>query len=129
MMKQRAPTVVLKVAAVPRLIVEYSRMMVPCPISTQVSSPAVLEVLRIAAQDRPVADPHVLGQPHVALQRCPGADAAAVAHRHLGADDGPRSDRHAGTQPGRGVDQRGRVDHRSTTRAIISASATTWPST
>ena len=30
MMKQRAPTVVLKVAAVPRLIVEYSRMMVPC---------------------------------------------------------------------------------------------------
>ena len=37
--KQRAPIVVLPVAVLPRLIVEYSRMIVPLPISTHVSSP------------------------------------------------------------------------------------------
>jgi len=37
--KQRCPTAVLPVAVVPRLIVQYSRMTVPSPISTQVSSP------------------------------------------------------------------------------------------
>ena len=66
----------------------------------------VLEILRVSAQDRPVADPHVFGQPHVPLQRGPGADPAAVADGHLGTDDGPGSDRHAGAQPGRRIDQR-----------------------
>ena len=39
MMKQRCPIVVLPVAELPRLIVQYSRMIVPLPISTHVSSP------------------------------------------------------------------------------------------
>ena len=39
MIKQRSPIVVLPVAVLPRLIVQYSRMIVPVPISTHVSSP------------------------------------------------------------------------------------------
>ena len=42
MRKQRAPIVVLPVAVLPRLIVQYSRMIVPLPISTHVSSPLYL---------------------------------------------------------------------------------------
>ena len=42
MRKQRDPTVVFPVAVLPRLIVQYSRMIVPLPISTQVSSPLYL---------------------------------------------------------------------------------------
>ena len=42
MMKQRWPIAVRPVAEVPRLMVQYSRMMVPSPISTQVSSPLYL---------------------------------------------------------------------------------------
>ena len=38
--------------AVPRLMVAYSRMTVPAPTSTQVSSPWYLNVLRLAAQHR-----------------------------------------------------------------------------
>src|SRR2546429_3646348 len=39
MRKQRCPTDVLPVACVPRLIVQYSRITVVSPTSTQVSSP------------------------------------------------------------------------------------------
>ena len=132
MMKQRSPTTVRKLAPVPRLIVVYSRMMVPAPISTQVSSPWNLRSCGSPPEDRTVADPDVGAQPDVLLQPGAGPDAAAVSHRHPRADHGPGTDLDPDAQLGAGVDDRGGMDrpgHRSTTRAIISASATTLPST
>ena len=82
MMKQRAPTVVLNVAAVPRLIVEYSRMIVPSPISTQVSSPLYLRSCGSPPRIEPSPIDTSSARRHVPLQRRARADPAAVAHRH-----------------------------------------------
>src|SRR5882762_4633993 len=66
MRKQRAPTVVLPVAVLPRLIVQYSRMIVPLPISTHVSSPLYFRSCNIGAHAVP--DFHALGHAGVALE-------------------------------------------------------------
>ena len=89
----------------------------------------VLEVLWIVADDRAVADLHAVTHARIALEDGMRRDAAALADRHARADHAIRPDRDVGAELGRRVDQRGPVNHRSTTIAIISASATTWPST
>jgi hypothetical protein len=89
----------------------------------------VLEVLGVSAQNGAIPNQHILGQPHVLLERRARTDAAAVANGYPRSNDGIGSNRHAVPQLRRGINQRRRVDHLSTTRAIISASATTWPST
>ena len=73
-------------------MVVYSRMIVPGADLDPGLLAAILEVLRIAAENRAVPDAHVLRQPHVALQMRTRADPAAVADRHLVAHDHPRSD-------------------------------------
>ena len=132
-MKQRAPTVVWKLCEVPRLIVVYSRMMVPAPISTQVSSP--LNLRSCGSPPRIEPSPTCTSSARRTL-RCSGdagPEPAAVAHRDLRPDHHPRADLDPVAQLGaEGSMMRRRVDaggHRSTTRAIISASATTLPST
>ncbi len=70
-MKQRAPTVVLKLWDVPRLIVRVLADDRAGPDLDPGLLAPILEILRGAAEDRPVPDAHVLGQAHVALE--PGA--------------------------------------------------------
>src|SRR4051812_12516865 len=92
----------------------------------------ILEILGVATQDRAITNDDILGQAYVAAEGGARADAAAIAHGDLWPHHGKGADRYAGTELGRAVDQSGRMyrrAHRSTTRAIISASATTCPST
>src|SRR5574338_1513246 len=93
---------------------------------------AEFEVLRVAADDRAVADTHVLRQRDVAHQPRARAQPAAVADGDVRPHHHPWPDLDVLAHARRGIDQRRRVDgraHRLTTRAIISASATTFPST
>jgi len=127
MRKQRAPTVVLPVAVLPRLIVQYSRMIVPLPISTHVSSPLYLSPAG-HSDDGAVPDLHASATRY-ALDHGMRGDAAMFPPRHARPDDAVRADRHIGAELGGRIDQCGSMNHLSTTIAIISASATTWPST
>src|SRR4029077_8842958 len=89
----------------------------------------VLEVLRVVADDGAVADFHAVAQPRVALDHRVGRDAAALPHGDLGANHAVGPDGDVSPQLGGRIDQRRSMDHLSTTIAIISASATTCPST
>src|SRR6058998_1270588 len=128
MRKQRCPTDVLPVACVPRLIVQYSRITVVSPTSTQVSS-LVLQVLGVVAEHAAVADLHPLAELDVALEHRVRGDVTTLAHGDVRPDDGVGTVGDVAVDVGRGIDERGPVDHRSTTDAIMSASATTCPST
>src|SRR5690349_24652358 len=91
-----------------------------------------LEVLGVAAEDRAVAHAHVFGENDVLDQPRPRTKSAAVADGDLRSHHHPRADHDAGAKPDRRIDDGRGVNlaaHRSTTRAIISASATTFPST
>src|SRR5438045_6494592 len=89
----------------------------------------VLEILRVVADHGAVADLDAFPDAGVALEHRVRRDGASVADRHLGADDAVRPDRDVGAELGGRIDQRSPMDHLSTTIAIISASATTCPST
>src|SRR6266850_1103397 len=83
----------------------------------------------IVADDGAVPDFHALGHAGVALEHGMGADIAPLRHGDPRTDHAVRADRDVGAELGGRVDEGGPVDHLSTTIAIISASATTCPST
>src|SRR5439155_16361983 len=89
----------------------------------------VLQVLRVVADNGAIPDLHAPPEPHVALQHRVRGDVTALADRHVRADDRVRAHGRVVRQLCRRIDQRGPVDHFSVTIAIISASATTCPST
>src|SRR2546421_1744765 len=89
----------------------------------------VFQVLRIVADDRAIPDLHALADACVPLEDGVGRDAAALAHGNVRADHAVRPHGHVGAKLGGRIDERRPVDHLSTTIAIISASATTCPST
>ncbi len=91
-------------------MVVYSRMIVPGPDLDPGLLAPILEILRGAAEDRPVPDAHVLGQAHVALEPGARTDPAAVADADLVAHDHPRSDLHPLAELRGGVDDCGRVN-------------------
>src|SRR5512143_1283271 len=122
MMKQFCPTVVLNDCVVPRLIVLYSRIVVPSPISTRVGSPLYLR--SCGSPPRTERD--------VSLERHARGDLAAVADDTVLADDGEGADLDVVADLRAPVDEGGGVNgpaHFSRTTAPISASATTCPST
>ena len=90
---------------------------------------AVLQVLRVVAEHAAVPDPHAGADLDVALEHRVRGDLAALADRHPRSDDRVWPDRDVAPDVRGGIDQGGPVDHRSTTVAIMSASATTCPST
>src|SRR5205823_6072609 len=90
---------------------------------------AVLQVLRVVAQHAAVPDLHAVADLDVALEHRVRRDLTALPDRHARADDHVRPDGDVAADVGGGIDQGGPVDHRSTTVAIMSASATTCPST
>ena len=89
----------------------------------------VFQVLGIVPDDRAVPDLHAVAHPRVALEDGVRRDPAALAYGDPWADHAIRPDRNVGAELGGRIDERGPVDHLSTTIAIISASATTCPST
>src|SRR5439155_20833147 len=89
----------------------------------------VLQVLGVVPDHTAVADLHAGAESGVALQHRVRRDSAPLSDRHLGPDDRVRPHRYILGDVGRLIDERGTVDHLSTTIAIISASATTCPST
>jgi len=91
--------------------------------------PLVLEVLRVVADHGSVPDLHARAELRVALDHDVRCEHAAVTQRDPRTDDRVRADGHVVAEMRRGIDERGAVNHRSVTMAIISASATTWPST
>src|SRR2546429_4151507 len=91
--------------------------------------PLVLQVLGVVAEHAAVADLHPLAELDVALEHRVRGDVTTLAHGDVRPDDGVGTDGDVAVDVGRGIDERGPVDHRSTTDAIMSASATTCPST
>src|SRR5437773_3866789 len=89
----------------------------------------VLQVLRVVAEHAAVADLHPVAELDVALEDRVRGDVTALAHGNVRPDDGVGTDRDIAIDVGGRIDERGPVDHRSTTDAIMSASATIWPST
>ena len=143
-------------AVVPRFSVAYSRMTVRSPMISLVGSPAYfrrcgfcrrirksLAALRIGPEHGAFVEDAVGADRDVAIEQHVGPQARPVADRHPRSDDAVRTDGHVPPHLGRLVDDCGRVDaldgggglhghapvQRSTTRAIMSASATTWRST
>ena len=94
----------------------------PAPISVHSSARVVdrqshrvpirleLEVLGLAAQNRPVADPGARANIDAALQHAVMTDLHVGAERHLGADDRERADLDARSEARLRVDDGGRVD-------------------
>src|SRR2546430_5000713 len=89
----------------------------------------VLQVLRIITDDRAVPDLHAFAHARVALDDGVPRDRGTLAHGDAGADHAIGPDGDVLSQFGGRIDQRRPMNHLSTTMAIISASATTWPST
>src|SRR5204863_9779836 len=91
--------------------------------------PLRLQGQRVVAELAPVADRHPLAELDVPLEHRVRGDVTTLAHGDVRPDDGVGTDGDVAVDVGRGIDERGPVDHRSTTDAIMSASATTCPST
>ena len=89
----------------------------------------VLEVLRVVTDDRAIADFDAVADARIALDDRVTGERAAVAHRDARPHNAVRSDGNVGAELGSRIDQGRAMNHRSTTIAIISASATTCPST
>ena len=89
----------------------------------------VLQVLGVVADDGAVADFHALTDARVALDDGVRGKRAALAYGDTRSDDAVGPDGNVGAKVGGRIDQRRAMNHRSTTMAIISASATTCPST
>ena len=93
---------------------------------------SILQVLRIATQDRADADLHAFSEPHIALECRTGGDVGAVANAALRTDDRPRPDFDVLPEVRRRIDECRCMNthrHRSRTIAAMSASVTTCPST
>src|SRR5712692_10090998 len=106
----------------------------PCPLADLDASrfAPILEILRLTAHHRP--DPDIAATPHdrIALDHRVRRHPGVVGQCHPGSHHCVRSHRHVAPEGGAPVDHGRGVDeivHWSTTRAIISASAATCPST
>ena len=107
--EQLRPTVVRRDSAVPRLIVEYSRITVPSPISTNVSSPSNLRSCGSPPRTDPMPMRTFGASVDVAFECRARGDDAAVADDALLTDDGERTP------------IRATVRHRSAHRRLMTA--------
>src|SRR5690606_5381826 len=92
----------------------------------------ILEVLRRSSEDGASADLSLGRHTNISFESDARRDPGTAADVHRWANDRERTDLDVVVDLGGRINQDGGVDsaaHRSTTRAIISASHTAWPST
>ena len=94
---------------------------------------AILGILRITADQGALTNANSRAETDLLLQCGARPQDAVVANLHAGTDKHPGPDLDPDTQLRAGIDDRRGMDagcaHRSTTRASISASVASWPST